>query len=84
MQKILSYIDPFDNCVIFILMILINNYTLINPRKNNDISLYLGLFEKSPTVLRKAIVTTPYSDLKFKPHKANHNQFSHILVKLEK
>ena len=29
--------------------------------KNNDISLYLGLFEKSPTVLRKAIVTTPYS-----------------------
>ena len=42
-------------------MILINNYTLINPRKNNDISLYLGLFEKSPTVLRKAIFTTPYS-----------------------
>jgi len=29
--------------------------------KNNDTSLYLGLFEKSPTVLRKAIVTTPYS-----------------------
>ena len=29
--------------------------------KNNAISLYLGLFEKSPTVLRKAIVTTPYS-----------------------
>ena len=42
-------------------MMLINNYTFINPRKNNDISLYLGLFEKSPTVLRKAIVTTPYS-----------------------
>ena len=32
--------------------------------KNNDISLYLGLFEKSPTVLRKAIVTTPYSGFK--------------------
>ena len=30
--------------------------------KNNDISLYLGLFEKSPTVLREAIVTTPYSE----------------------
>ena len=30
--------------------------------KNNAISLYLGLFSKSPTVLRKAIVTTPYSD----------------------
>ena len=29
--------------------------------KNNDISLYLGLVSKSPTVLRKAIVTTPYS-----------------------
>ena len=29
--------------------------------KNNDISLYLGLISKSPTVLRKAIVTTPYS-----------------------
>ena len=29
--------------------------------KDNDISLYLGLFEKSPTVLRKALVTTPYS-----------------------
>ena len=46
-------------------MILFNNYTLINPRKNNDISLYLGLFEKSPTVLRKAIVTTPYSATKY-------------------
>ena len=44
-------------------MILINNYTLINPRKNNDISLYLGLFSKSPTVLREAIFTTPYSGL---------------------
>ena len=57
-------------------MILINNYTLelvskdtnsITPsliqEKNNDISLYLGLFEKSPTVLREAIVTTPYSAL---------------------
>ena len=42
-------------------MILINNYTIINSRKKNDISLYLGLFEKSPTVLREAIVTTPYS-----------------------
>ena len=31
--------------------------------KDNDISLYLGLFEKSPTVLRNAIVTTSYSDL---------------------
>ena len=29
---------------------------------NNDISLYSGLFEKSPTVLREAIVTTPYSE----------------------
>ena len=29
--------------------------------KNNDISLYSGLFEKSPTVLREAIVTAPYS-----------------------
>ena len=29
--------------------------------KNNDTSLYLGLFEKSPTVLREVIVTTPYS-----------------------
>ena len=38
------------------------NYALINQEKNNDISLYLGLFEKSPTVLRKAIVTTPYSE----------------------
>ena len=43
-------------------MMLINNYTLINPKKDNDISLYLGLFEKSPTILRKAIFTTPYSD----------------------
>ena len=42
-------------------MISFSNYTLINTRKNNDISLYLGLFEKSPTVLREAIVTTPYS-----------------------
>jgi hypothetical protein len=29
--------------------------------KNNDISLYSGLFEKSPTLLREAIFTTPYS-----------------------
>ena len=44
-------------------MILFNNYTLINPRKNNDISLYSGLFEKSPTVLRReAIFWTPYSE----------------------
>ena len=42
-------------------MISFSNYTLINPGKNNDISLYLGLFEKSPTVLREAIFTTPYS-----------------------
>ena len=42
-------------------MILFNNYTLINPRKNNDISLYSGLFSKSHTVLREAIFTTPYS-----------------------
>ena len=31
--------------------------------KNNEFSLYLGLFEKSPTVLRKAVVSTPYSGL---------------------
>ena len=43
-------------------MVSFNYYTLINPRKKNDISLYLGLFEKSPTVLREAIVTTPYSE----------------------
>ena len=42
-------------------MISFCNYTLIDPRKNNDISLYSGLFEKSPTVLREAIFTTPYS-----------------------
>ena len=37
--------------------------------KNNDTSLNLGLFEKSPTVLRKAIVTTPYSVLDLKRQK---------------
>ena len=30
--------------------------------KNNDIPLYSGLFEMSPTVLREAIFWTPYSD----------------------
>ena len=29
--------------------------------KNNDISLYSGLFEKSPALLKWAIFTTPYS-----------------------
>ena len=39
-----------------------SNATHSNGELNNDISLYLGLFEKSPTVLREAIVTTPYSE----------------------
>ena len=61
----LNQIQIIQKFLILILMILVNNYTLINPRKKNYISLYLGLFEKSPTVLRKAIVTAPYSGLMY-------------------
>ena len=45
----------------YLIYLSILTFYLISVKKNNDISLYLGLFEKSPTVLRKAIVTTPYS-----------------------
>ena len=65
----LNQIEIIQKFLIFILMMLINNYTFINPRKNNDISHYLGLFEKSPTVLRKAIFTTPYSGHERNSHK---------------
>ena len=49
--------------LILILVILFDNYPLINPRKNNDISLYSGLFEKSPTLTKMSNIHNSLSTL---------------------
>ena len=62
----LNQIEIIQKFLILILMISFSNYTLINPRKKKWYftllrALWKQPYSKSPTVLREAIFTTPYS-----------------------